>query len=62
MKPREVEESQKLRRAEVAGRLPYAFAYETTDIPAGMTIREYRVARAARDRQARRARWTAQPR
>jgi hypothetical protein len=26
---------------------PYAFVYEATDIPAGMTIREYRLARGA---------------
>ena len=33
-----------------AGRLsPYAFAYEACDIPAGMTIREFRALRAAAD-------------
>jgi hypothetical protein len=26
---------------------PFAFQYEATDIPAGMTIREYRLARGA---------------
>jgi hypothetical protein len=32
------------------GRLsPYAFAYEACDIPAGMTIREFRASRAAAD-------------
>jgi hypothetical protein len=28
---------------------PYAFAYEACDIPAGMTIREFRALRAAAD-------------
>jgi hypothetical protein len=28
---------------------PYAFAYEACDIPAGMTIREFRASRAAAD-------------
>jgi hypothetical protein len=32
------------------GRLsPYAFAYEACDIPAGMTIREFRASRAVAD-------------
>jgi hypothetical protein len=32
------------------GRLsPYAFAYEACDIPAGMTIREFRASRTAAD-------------
>jgi hypothetical protein len=37
------------RRAAVGQLSRYAFAYEACDIPAGMTIREFRAARAAAD-------------
>jgi hypothetical protein len=37
---------------------PYAFLYEAPDSPAGMTIREYRLARASSERHASRARST----
>ena len=35
---------------------PHAFAYEACDIPAGMTIREYRAQRARKAGRARRLR------